>query len=216
MTSKISRETLYVAVKNILQVSQGKESERQESVELQIGLRDYDPEKCKRFYGSVLLHHLAVPQLKVCVLGDQQHCCQAKAIGVHCLDVEALKKLNKDPKLVKKLAKSYDAFLASESVIKQIPKLLGPGLTNAGKFPTPLTHRESMSTKIKILSTKKLLMKKMASLSVNVGHVGMHTEELTQNISLSINFLVSLLKENWQNVRSLHVKSSLGVPHRLY
>lgn len=50
------------------------------------------------------------------------------------MDVEALKKLNKNKKLVKKLAKKYHAFLASESVIKQIPRLLGPGLNKAGKY----------------------------------------------------------------------------------
>jgi len=48
------------------------------------------------------------------------------------MDVEALKKLNKNKKLVKKLAKKYHAFLASEAVIKQIPRLLGPGLNKAG------------------------------------------------------------------------------------
>lgn len=47
--------------------------------------------------------------------------------------MEALKKLNKNKKLVKKLAKKYHAFLASEAVIKQIPRLLGPGLNKAGK-----------------------------------------------------------------------------------
>lgn len=50
------------------------------------------------------------------------------------MDVEALKKLNKNKKLVKKLAKKYHAFLASEAVIKQIPRLLGPGLNKAGKW----------------------------------------------------------------------------------
>ncbi|MCI29834.1 60S ribosomal protein L10A-1-like, partial [Trifolium medium] len=50
------------------------------------------------------------------------------------MDVEALKKLNKNKKLVKKLAKKYHAFLASEAVIKQIPRLLGPGLNKAGMF----------------------------------------------------------------------------------
>lgn len=30
---------------------------------------------------------------------------------------------------MKKLAKKYDAFLASETLIKQIPRLLGPGLS---------------------------------------------------------------------------------------
>lgn len=48
--------------------------------------------------------------------------------------MESLKKLNKNKKLVKKLAKKYHAFLASESVIKQIPRLLGPGLNKAGKL----------------------------------------------------------------------------------
>ena len=43
-----------------------------------------------------------------------------------CLQsVDDLKKLNKNKKLVKKLAKKYDAFLASGSLIKQIPRLLG-------------------------------------------------------------------------------------------
>lgn len=54
------------------------------------------------------------------------------------MDVEALKKLNKNKKLVKKLAKKYHAFLASEAVIKQIPRLLGPGLNKAGKYPYPM------------------------------------------------------------------------------
>lgn len=39
------------------------------------------------------------------------------------------RRLNKNKKLVKKLAKKYDAFLASEALIKQIPRLLGPGLS---------------------------------------------------------------------------------------
>ncbi|XP_032340717.1 60S ribosomal protein L10a isoform X2 [Camelus ferus] len=43
------------------------------------------------------------------------------------MDVEALKKLNKNKELVEKLAKEYDAFLASE----QIPRILGPGLNKA-------------------------------------------------------------------------------------
>lgn len=54
------------------------------------------------------------------------------------MDVEGLKKLNKNKKLVKKLAKKYHAFLASEAVIKQIPRLLGPGLNKAGGFITLL------------------------------------------------------------------------------
>jgi large subunit ribosomal protein L10Ae len=53
-------------------------------------------------------------------------------------------------------------------------------------------------------------------LAVAVGNVGMQQEELASNINLSINFLVSLLKKNWQNVRALYVKSTMGPAQRLY
>ena len=45
------------------------------------------------------------------------------------LYIDEESRLNKNKKLVKKLAKKYDAFLASEALIKQIPRLLGPGLS---------------------------------------------------------------------------------------
>jgi len=217
MTSKVSRDTLYESVAGVLESSKLKKRGFLESVELQIGLKNYDPQKDKRFSGTVKLKHIPRPKMQVCILGDQQHCDEAKALDVPYMDAEALKKLNKNKKLVKKLAKKYDAFLASESLIKQIPRLLGPGLNKAGKFPGLLAHSESMTQKIdEVKATIKFQMKKVLCLSVGVGHVNMTQDELVQNIHLSINFLVSLLKKHWQNVRSLHIKSTMGPPQRLY
>lgn len=59
---------------------------------------------------------------------------QSSKIDLPSMSVEDLKKFNKNKKLVKKLSKKYQAFLASESVIKQIPRLLGPGLNKAGMY----------------------------------------------------------------------------------
>lgn len=33
---------------------------------------------------------------------------------------------------------------------------------------------------------------------------------------MAVNFLVSLLKKNWQNVRTLTIKSTMGAPIRIY
>ena len=49
-------------------------------------------------------------------------------------------RLNKNKKLVKKLAKKYDAFLASEALIKQIPRLLGPGLSKGTSWGCECVH----------------------------------------------------------------------------
>ena len=50
-------------------------------------------------------------------------------------------------------AKKYAAFVASETVIKQIPRLLGPGLNKAGKFPSLVSHSDDLQTKVGCLST---------------------------------------------------------------
>ena len=36
------------------------------------------------------------------------------------------------------------------------------------------------------------------------------------HVVAAINFLVSLLKKNWQNVKSLHIKATMGKPVRLF
>jgi large subunit ribosomal protein L10Ae len=219
MFSKISTANVRQAVATILAAAQDPETKRNfnETVELQIGLKNYDTQRDKRFAGSVRLPNLPKPGMKVCIIGDEVHCDQAKAMGIDFRSADDLKKLNKDKKLVKKLAKQYDVFLASDALIKQIPRLLGPGLNKAGKFPSPVAHNEDLSEKIaEIKGTVKFQLKKVLCLAAAIGHGQMTEDELTANTMLSINFLVSLLKKNWQNVKSLFIKTTMGKPIRIY
>jgi large subunit ribosomal protein L10Ae len=215
--SKLSGDTLREGIGQLLAGAKENNRKFTETIELQIGLKNYDPQKDKRFAGTVRLPSCPRPNLKVCVLGDAVHCEQAGNIGVDAMSVEDLKKLNKNKKLVKKLAKKYSQFLASEAVIKQIPRLLGPGLNKAGKFPTLVTHHDNLDDKVtEIRSNVKFQLKKVLCLGVAVGNCNMSERQLYQNIQMSVNFLVSLLKKNWQNVRSLYIKTTMGKPYRLY
>jgi len=163
------------------------------------------------------LKYVPRKKFRVCILGDQAHCDEATEKDLPSMSADDLKKLNKDKKKVKNLAKSYDAFLCSDTLIKQIPRLLGPGLNKAGKFPTLITHTDDIDAKcLDLKSTIKFQMKKVLCLNVAVGNVEMTEEELAQNVHLAMNFLVSLLKKHWQNVKSLHIKSSMGKVQRLY
>ncbi|XP_062172739.1 large ribosomal subunit protein uL1 [Alnus glutinosa] len=215
--SKLSSDTLKESITILMVGSKEKNRKFTETIELQIGLKNYDPQKDKRFSGSVKLPHIPRPKMKVCMLGDAQHVEEAEKIGLDYMDVEALKKLNKNKKLVKKLAKKYHAFLASEAVIKQIPRLLGPGLNKAGKFPTLVTHQESIESKVnETKAMVKFQLKKVLCMGVAVGNVAMEEKQIFQNVQMSVNFLVSLLKKNWQNVRSLSLKTTMGKPVRVY
>uniref|UniRef100_A0A8C6CUW2 Ribosomal protein n=1 Tax=Moschus moschiferus TaxID=68415 RepID=A0A8C6CUW2_MOSMO len=234
MSSRVSRDTLYEVVREVLHGNQCKRRKFLETVELQISLKSYEPQMDKRFSGTVRLKSTPCPKFSVCVLGDQQHCDEDKAVDIPHMDIEVLKKLNKNKKLAQKLAKKY-AFLASESLIKQIPRILGPGPNKAGKFPSLLTHNENMVAKVdevkstikfqmnmvakvdEVKTTIKFQMKKVLCRAVAVGHMKMTDDELVYNIHLAVNFLVSLLKKNWQNVRALYIKKrTIGKPQHLY
>jgi len=215
--SKLNVDLLKTSITEVLEKSVAKKRKFVETVELQIGLKDYDTQRDKRFSGTVRLQHVPRPRMKVCVLGDAVHCEQAQKQDMPFKSVDDLKKLNKNKKMVKKLARTFDAFMASQTLIPQIHRLLGPGLNKAGKFPTMITHADDIGEKATdIRSTVKFQLKKVLCMGVAIGHVGMTPDELRQNSLMSINFLVSLLKKNWNNVKSLHIKSTMGPPQRVF
>ena len=75
--SKLSTDTLKEAITAILAGSESKKRGFQETVELQIGLKNYDTQKDKRFSGTVKLPNMPRPRMTVCVLGDVKHCEEA-------------------------------------------------------------------------------------------------------------------------------------------
>lgn len=195
----------------------GKKRNFVETIELQVTLKNYDPQREKRFSGTFKLPTVPRPNLKCCMLGNAAHCEQADRIGVDHMSVEDLKKLNKNKKLVKKLAKRYDFFMASDNMIKQIPRLLGPGLTKAGKFPTLISGGDDMQEKIdEVKATIKFQMKKVMCLNVAVGNVSMEAKEIIVNTQLAANFLASLLKKQWQNIGQIYIKSTMGPAIQIY
>merc|ERR1712196_719535 len=120
-------------------------------------------------------------------------------------------------KMVKKLARSFDAFMASQALIPQIPRLLGPGLNKAGKFPTLVTASDDLQEKVEACkSAVKFQLKKVLCMGVAVGNVAMTEKEIYINVQMAVNFLVSLLKKNWQNVRTLYLKTTMGTPVRVF
>ncbi|CAN0846633.1 60S ribosomal protein L10a-3 [Linum grandiflorum] len=64
--------SLREAITTIITRAQEKPRKFTETVELQIGLKNYDPLQDKRLSGSVKLPHIPRPKMKVGMLGDAQ------------------------------------------------------------------------------------------------------------------------------------------------
>ncbi|CAD7686307.1 unnamed protein product [Nyctereutes procyonoides] len=171
----VSHDALYQGVREVLQGNQPKNWQCLERVELQISLKKYDAVKDRHFL----------------VLGDWQHCDEAKVVDIPHMDIKVISN-------------------------QADPQILDPGLNKAGKFPSLLTHSENMVAKVdEVKSTIKFQMKNMLCLAVAIGPMKMTDDELVYNIHLAVNFLVSLLK-NWQNIWALDIKSTMGNSRHLH
>lgn len=217
--SKLQTEEVEIAVKAILEASEKKKRNFLETIELQVALKNYDPQKDKRFSGSIRLPHIPRDKFSVCVLGTAADCDRAQACGVPFKSVEDLKKLNKNKKLVKKLAAEFHAFLASAALIRKIPRLLGPGLNKAGKFPGVLGDKEDITDKVNEMKASvkfQLKSKKTTCMGVAIANVGLSEEEIIQNVILAVNFLISLLPKQWQHCKKLYLKSTMGPCQKIF
>merc|ERR1712065_63843 len=171
----------------------------------------------QRRKGSIVLPSECRRKMKVCVLGNVQHCEEAEALGLDSIGLDELKGFKRNKKRVKQLASQYDAFLASDNLIKQIPRLLGPGLNKAGKFPGVVTNADSLEAKVReVRSTVKFQLKKVMCIATAVGDVSLTQDQIEENVANAIIFLISLLKKGWQNVKSLYIKSTMGPSQQLY
>lgn len=184
-----------------------------ETVELQLSLKDYDVNKDKRFVGSVRLPNVPRPKRKICLIADAKHADEAKKgnLDIDVTDLDTLKKFNKDKKIVKKWAKKYSILLASDSVLKKVPVVTGPILARIQRFPLVVTHDEPLKRKIEdTRASIKFQLKKVTCMACAVGHVDMSDEELKTNIMMALNFLASLLKKGWHNLKTVHIKTTMG------
>jgi len=217
--SKLSNDTLLEAIEALLKFSTEHKRNFTETIELQIALKNYDPNKDKRFSGTLRLPIAPKEKFSVGIIGDAKHIGEAKTAGFTSYSQDDLKKLKKDKKLVKKLANAHNAFLASSTLIRMIPRLLGPGLNKAGKFPSPLGPNDDIAEKVEAQRASikfQLKSKKALNLGVPVANVKMTKEEILTNITLAVNFFVSLLSKNWQQIKRIYVKSTMGPSHRIY
>ena len=190
-----------------------KERKFTETVELQIGLKDYDPQKDKRFVGAVRLPNVPRPTLKICLIADAKHEDEVKKNNIECdvTTLDALKKFNKDKKLVKKWAKKYALLLASDSVLKKVPVVVGPILNRINRFPTQVNHNVPLATQVTdSRASIKFQLKKVTCMNSAVGNVTMTDEELKTNVMMSLNFLASLLKKGYHNIKTVNIKTTMG------
>ena len=213
--SKVNNEQMRVCIENALK--ERKQRKFKETLELQIMLREYDPEKEKRFNSSTVLSHPIKYKIKMVVVGTLKHIEEAQALGIDALSIDDLKKFNNEEKLIKKWARKYQMILVSDSLSKNLTRMIGRQVASVGKLPVTIGDNEKVKDKQEeLIKTIRFKVKKFPWLAQAIGTDSLAPEEIRQNLNKSLSFLVSLLPKGWQNIKSLHVKTTMGKPQKLF
>ena len=169
-----------------------------ESIDFQVTFRDYNPIKDPRFNSTTVLSHKCRTKLNVCLIGTMKDIDASKNCALDTVSLDDLKKFNGEAKVIKKWARRYDVILVSESLSRNVTKLVGRYVSRIGKLPVPLLEGESPEEKLEELySTIRFRVKKYPWLAQSIGTDNLDLEEIRQNLTKALNFLVSLLPKGW-------------------
>lgn len=194
---------------------QAKETKFSQSVEVMITLKEVDPKKTDLNINEIVyLPHPASKQARVCFIGSGDMAVRAKnAKASLVIDPSQLENYGGSKKDAKKLARSYDFFLADTALMPRIGKVLGQALGPKGKIPTPVPPNSPVEAMINRMRTA-IRVRSRGSLGVmaKVGESKQTEPELADNIVAVVNAVTKKLPNGDRNIRTIMVKTTMGKP----
>jgi large subunit ribosomal protein L1 len=194
---------------------QSKERKFTQSVEAIVKLKDVDPKKTDLNINEIVyLPHPAKKQAKVCFIGTGDLAVRAKnAKADLVMDPSQLENYGGSKRDAKKLARSYDFFLADTALMPRIGRVLGTALGPKGKIPTPVPPNAPIEAMITRMRTA-VRVRSRGSLGVaaKVGDSTLSEANLADNILAAVQAVVKKLPNGDRNIRAIMVKTTMGKP----
>lgn len=184
-----------------------------QSVELILGLRDLDMKKPEsRISEFVELPNAISKPVKVCVFAGGDLAVRAQKAGAdRVIGREELEKMAGDKKAARKLARSYDFFIAEAPLMALIGKVLGTILGPRGKMPTPVPPTAPIDSVIeRHRRSVRVRVRDQLNSQCRVGTEDMPDERIAENIQAVIARLEGKLPKGLRNIRSVRVKTAMG------
>ena len=188
-----------------------------QSIDVSIGIRGLDFKMPKNHIDEVMiLPYSRGKKIKICGLVDKELEVEANKYFDKVIIKDDFVKFNGKKKELKKLASSYDFFVAQMNVMGQIAKVFGRVFGPKGKMPNPKAGCVvPPNAKLDIVKEKldKLIIlkaKKSPVLNVRVGNEKSDINHVAENIHYILTQVSSHLPNGEQNIKHVHVKTTMG------
>lgn len=195
-----------------------KETKFTQSLDLIVTLKDIDPKKPEnRFVESVELPNQANKTVRVCVIASGDLALRARnAKADLVVDRDELEKLGRDKKAAKKIASSYDFFIAEAPLMPLVGKTVGGQLGPRGKMPTPVPPNAPIDSVIgRHRRLARIRLRDQLSVQCRVGTVDMSSEKIAENVQAVISRLEGRLEKGVRNFRRVALKTTMGAPSKV-
>jgi len=118
-----------------------------------------------------------------------------------------------DKKEAKKVARSYDFFLADTALMPRIGKILGQSLGPRGKIPIPVPPNAPIETMIQRMRTAiRVRSRGSLGIAAKVGERKLSDSDLAENVLAVVQAVEKKLPQGEKNIKSVIVKTTMGKP----
>ncbi|TEB22766.1 ribosomal protein L1 [Coprinellus micaceus] len=127
--------------------------------------------------------------------------------------VEKLKGKFKPFEARRALLKENGMFLADERVVPLLPKLLGRKWFEAKKQPIPvcLTRKDLKGELERAISSTYMNQNQGTCTSIKIGNLTHKPQQIVANLQKALPTIVANVKEGWENIQALHIKTNSSV-----
>ena len=192
-----------------------------QTYDLIINLKGLDLKKPEHQIDSfITLPHARGKKIKVCALVGAELIEQAKSVCDFSINSDSFEKY-KDKKELKKLANSYDFFIAQANIMPKVATSFGRVFGPRGKMPNPKSggvvppNANLKPLYEKMQRTIRVTNKSAPVIQSAIGTEEMKLSDVTENGMAVYNTIIHALPNEKHNIKDIYVKMTMSKPVKL-
>ena len=215
----MEKEEIQSALQKAKDIS-GKRNFKQ-SFDLIINLQGLDPKKPEHQVDTfITLPHSKGKKIKVCALVGAELAEQAKEICDSVIMSDNFDR-HKDKKEAKKIANSFDFFIAQSNIMPKVATVFGRVFGPRGKMPNPKSggvvppNANLKPLYEKLQRTVRAITKSAPLIQCGIGTEDMKISDVAENALTVYNSVLHVLPNEKHNIKDIYIKLTMGKPVKL-